>query len=68
MIWYNPADVPPPHGKEILLRMRNGAVHEGHFIKDANRYVRGVNRYRVYKLGRKTVEADEVTEWAKMPV
>ncbi len=65
-IWYRPELTPPPHGQSILLKMADGSVHEGHFIKHANKYVKNVNRFRVYKTG-KTVPMDEVAEWRNMP-
>ena len=64
--WYNPRLTPPPSGVSILLELADGEVHEGHFIKNANKYHKNVNRYRVYKTG-KTVAREAVTRWRYMP-
>lgn len=45
---------------------RRWAVHEGHYIKHGNKYVKNVNRYRVYKTG-KTVGPEEVKGWCALP-
>ena len=65
--WLNPILIPPPSGESVLIRMKNGEVHEGHYIKNANKYVKNVDRFRVYKLGKKTIPLDEVKEWRRMP-
>ena len=71
MNWHNPKtkkkEDQPRSGVPILLLLNSGEVHEGHFIKNANRYQMNTNRYRIYKTG-KTVEFDEVQMWANMPV
>lgn len=36
----------PPSTKNILFRTSDGKLHNGFYLKDANRYVRGVNRWK----------------------
>jgi len=57
----------PVSGKSVLLKLSDGSVHEGHFIKNANKYVRNVNRYKVYKFGNKTIDSSEVVAWTEIP-
>ena len=67
-IWNDPKETNPPSGVSILIKMADGSVHEGHFIKNANKYVRDVNRYRVYKFGKKTFGKEELNGWREMPI
>lgn len=67
MEWHDLKQVPPASGVSVLLKLRDGSVHEGHFIKNANKYVKDVNRFRVYKLGNKTLEMDQIDKWAELP-
>lgn len=67
MIWYKPEVTTPPHGQSILLKFKDGCVHEGHFIQHGNRYVKNVNRFKVYKYGNKTIAMDDVVGWQRMP-
>ena len=67
MTWNNPSHTPPPSGISILVKMLDGSVHEGHYIKNASKYVKNVNRFRIYKLGNKTHGTEEISGWAAMP-
>lgn len=49
----------------VLIILTNGSMHEGHWIKDINKYERNVNRWRIYKTG-KTVADEEVLAWVYM--
>ena len=57
----------PQSGKAVLVVMKDGAIHEGHYIKNANKYVRNVDRWRIYRLGNKTIPSDEVQGWVNIP-
>ena len=63
--WYTESY--PPSGVSVLLKLKSGEVHEGHFIKNANKFVKNVNRYRIYKFDKKTIDESEVVGWAEMP-
>lgn len=56
----------PESGKDILLYLVDGSVHEGRFIKNANKYHMNVNRFKIYKTG-KTVAMKDVSMWKEMP-
>ena len=58
----------PQSGKAVLVVLKDGTIHEGHYIKNANKYVQNVDRWRVYRLGKKTISPDEVAGWIEMPV
>lgn len=36
----------PPSTKKIVFQTKDGVTHNGFFLKDANRYVRNVNRWK----------------------
>lgn len=46
----------------VFILLKNGEIHEGHWIKDINKYKRNVKRWRIYKTG-KTVPDEEVLMW-----
>jgi len=62
MEWHNPKDY-PISGKTIVIRFKDESEHEGHFIKNANKWVTNVNRYRTHDLGRQTFEPNEIAGW-----
>ena len=55
----------PKQAKPVLIVLADGSVHEGHYLKNANKYEKNVNRWRIYKTG-KTVEDKEVVAWIYM--
>ena len=55
----------PKQGKPVLILLADGSIHEGHWLKNANRYERNVNRWRIYKTG-KTVPDSEVIAWVDL--
>ena len=36
----------PPSTKPVEFKTVDGKIHRGFFLRDANRYVRGVNRWK----------------------
>ncbi len=52
----------PKHAKRVLIILLGGEIHEGHFLKHINKYVRDVNQWKIYKTG-KTVPDEEVLAW-----
>ena len=62
--WHDPRNDEPPSGVPILFRLQNGSVLEGHYIKNANKYVKNVNRFRIHKSGR-TVPILDVKAWTE---
>jgi hypothetical protein len=56
----------PPSTKNILFRTSDGKLHNGFFLKDANRYVRGVNRWKDTDLDA-WFDDDVVTAWGYEP-
>lgn len=66
MKWTPTNEKLPAHGKNVLMYMTDGSVHEGHFILHANKYQKNVRRWRLYKTG-KTVPEESVVAWAEMP-
>lgn len=63
MKWRTTKEEMPRADVHLMLELVDGSVHEGHFIKHGNKYVKNVNRFRVYKTG-KTVPIDDVVAWA----
>lgn len=57
----------PENGRDVLIKLNNGEVHEGRFIKDINKYHMNINRFKIYKTG-KTVHMDDVDMWKDMPI
>lgn len=55
----------PKHGMPVLIILTNGEIHEGHWLKDINKFERGVNRWRIYRTGR-TVPDPDVLAWVDM--
>lgn len=55
----------PEQGKPVLILLADGSIHEGHWLKNANRYEQNVNRWRIYKTG-KTVPDSEVIAWVDL--
>lgn len=56
----------PENGRDVLIKINNGEVHEGRFIKDINKYHMNVNRFKIYKTG-KTIAMKDVSMWKEMP-
>lgn len=64
MEWRSPKDY-PKSGETIKVLMPDDSVHIGHFIKDANLYVRNVNRYRLHDIGsKKTFKPSDIKGWS----
>ena len=55
----------PPQGRPVLIFLKNGEVHEGHWLKNANYKQKNVNRWRIYKTG-KTISDKEVAGWTSL--
>ena len=54
----------PPSTKRIRFKTKDG-WHIGFFIKDVNKYVRNVNRWKDAET-RKWYDDDEVMEWKEL--
>lgn len=54
----------PPSTKPIVFRTKDGRLHNGFYLKDANRYVRGVNRWKDTDLD-VWFNDDDVTVWGE---
>ena len=52
----------PKQGLPVLIILKDGSTHEGHWLKNANYKEKNVNRWRIYKTG-KTVPDNEVLAW-----
>ena len=52
----------PPSTKHVTFRTSDGVIHNGFYLKDANKYVRDVNRWKDTESG-KWFDNDEVVEW-----
>ena len=66
MNWHEVKKERPPQGKDVLLVLNDGSVHEGRYLKNANKYVRNVDRFKIYKAD-KYVESSEVIMWREIP-
>lgn len=58
-------DSKPRQGVDVLLRMKDGQIHEGRWLRNANKWEQNVRRWRIYKLN-KYVDEDEVKEWKEL--
>lgn len=52
----------PPSTKRVTFWTKGGVEHKGFFLKDANKYVRNVNRWKDEVTG-KWYDDTEVTCW-----
>lgn len=52
----------PPSTKRIRFKTHDGEWHNGFFLKDANKFVRNVNRWKDTDTGR-WYDDEEITEW-----
>lgn len=52
----------PKQGEPVLIILKDGSMHEGHWLKNANYREKNVNRWRIYKTG-KTVSDEDVKAW-----
>ena len=66
MNWRDPREIKPHQQVPVLIMQKNGEVHEGHWLKVANKYQRNVNVWRIYKTG-KCIPDDEVLMWGDIP-
>lgn len=55
----------PISGVAVIIKLKNGEIHEGHYIKNANYKEKNVNRWRLYANNSKgkTVPDEEVEDW-----
>lgn len=66
MIWHEVKKERPPSGRDVLLVLNDGSVHEGRYLKNANQYVRDVDKFKIYKQG-KYIDSSEVIMWREIP-
>lgn len=52
----------PPSTKRVTFWTKGGVEHKGFFLKDANKFVRNVNRWKDEDTG-KWYDDSEVTDW-----
>ena len=58
----------PVQGKPVLVVLKDGSVHEGHWLKNANFKEQNVNRWAIYSPHfKKTIADEEVRGWIPMP-
>lgn len=55
----------PPSTKRVIFWTKDGVKHKGFFLKDANKYVRNVNRWKDEYVG-KWFDNAEVTCWERI--
>ena len=55
----------PPQGKPVIILLKNGEIHIGHYLKNANYKETNINRWRLYENNKKgrTVPDEEVEDW-----
>lgn len=58
-------DSKPRQGVDVLLMMKDGQIHEGRWLRNANKWEQNVRRWRIYKFN-KYVDEDEVKEWKEL--
>lgn len=58
-------DSKPRQGVDVLLKMKDGQIHEGRWLRNANKWEQNVRRWRIYKFD-KYVDEDEVKEWKEL--
>lgn len=63
--WHNAANEKPAQGENVLLLLVGGIIHEGRWLKNANKYVMGVNRWYIYPL-KKYVDESHVIGWLRL--
>lgn len=66
MIWHEVKKEKPPQGKDVLLVLNDGSVHEGRYLKNANKYVQNVDKFKVYKAD-EYIDSSEVIMWREIP-
>lgn len=58
----NSKDNKPPQFREVLIELKGGEIVKAYFLKNINKYVRGVNRWRLIGNG-KYIPDKEVKKW-----
>ena len=55
----------PPQEKAVIILLKNGEIHEGHYLKNANYRVTNINSWRIYENNKKgrVVPDSEVDTW-----
>lgn len=59
--WNDPKDYPKPH-RSIIIKLKHGTICYGYFIKDINKFVKGVNIYKT-KCTKTTLDIDIIEGW-----
>ena len=62
--WEDAEKTKPIQGEEVLLWMKDGEIHAGHWLEHANKYQRNTRRWKIYKIN-KCVDEDQVRAWAR---
>lgn len=65
-MWHNVSQELPKSCESVLCYLENGEVHEGMFLKNANKYHKNINRWKIYKY-KKTLPIDAVKMWKDLP-
>ena len=64
--WHtNRADFKPRQHRACKDRLRSGEIVGAVYVKDINKYVRGVNRWKIISTG-KWIDDEQVVEWEEM--
>lgn len=65
-IWYinrvGSDEAKPVQRQDVLLRLKTGEIHEGRWLRNANKYHQNVRKWKVYKIN-KYIDEDEIEEW-----
>lgn len=58
----------PKSGVPVLILLKDGTVHTGHFLKNANYKVTNINKWRLYgnKQKGKIIDDEEVADWISL--
>lgn len=65
MNWKDASKEKPAQGIDVLMWLEDGSIHEGRFLKNANKYHMAVNKWKIYKLNR-YIDEHEVIAWCEI--
>ncbi len=60
--WRDASREKPIAGKEVLMWVDGGEKHCGFWLKDANKYVKNIRKWKVY-YGNHMIEENRVIAW-----
>lgn len=55
----------PRSGVPVIILLKDGTVHTGHFLKNANYKITNINKWRIYGNKEKgmVIDDDQVADW-----